>query len=240
VSVVVCSLVSALVIPAKAGLRRQEAGANIRVANVPKDTRQESRAIQFLRLSPRSKASTRPAGERVTFFACAKKGNQRNTPPAARLPGILPFRSARLLRGSLDVRPCTFSEPAHVVCALLRTDPPHPRRASGGPVGRPPARRSQGKCESQGLSLSRLELVQGRTDSWINGAIRGAEHRSLRGKSPQGRGEGSPRSRSGTGTVPSERPRDGEKRRNAPPRMTRGGAPRPAPSLLPTFGQCQK
>jgi len=64
------------------------------------------------------------------------------------------------------------------------------------------------------------------------GAVRGAEHRSLRGKSPQGRGEGSPRSRSGTWNVPSERPREGEKHRNTPPRMTRGGAPHQAPSLF--------
>src|SRR5437899_1571169 len=37
-----------LVIPAKAGLRRQYAGANIRAANGPKGARQESRVIQCL------------------------------------------------------------------------------------------------------------------------------------------------------------------------------------------------
>jgi hypothetical protein len=67
------------------------------------------------------------------------------------------------------------------------------------------------------------------------GAVRGAEHRSLRGKSPQGRGKGLPRSRSGTGTVPSERPREGEKRRSTLPRMMRGRAPRQAPSLFGYF-----
>ena len=45
------------------------------------------------------------------------------------------------------------------------------------------------------------------------GAVRGAEHRRLRGISPKGRGDGSPRSRSSTGTVLSERPREDEKRR---------------------------
>jgi hypothetical protein len=142
-----------------------------------------------------SSASTRPAGERVTFFACAKKDNQRNTPPAALSPGILPCDCARALRGSLDVRPCTFSERAHIVCALLRTDPTYPRRASGGPIGRHPA--AEARLE---LSLPYLEVVQGCTDSWINGAVRGAEHRRRGGKSPQGRGDGSPRLRSSTGT----------------------------------------
>src|SRR5207245_2992669 len=37
-----------LVIPAKAGLQRQYAGANIRAANGPKGARQESRVIQRL------------------------------------------------------------------------------------------------------------------------------------------------------------------------------------------------
>jgi hypothetical protein len=37
-----------VVIPANAGLRRQDAGANVRAANGPKGTRQESRVIQLL------------------------------------------------------------------------------------------------------------------------------------------------------------------------------------------------
>ncbi len=167
----------------------------------------------------KGRASTRPVGERVTFLtpgilpsaalppaslfapllrrsACAKKGNQRNTPPAARLPGILPFRSARVLRGSLDVRPCTFSERAHIVCALLRTFPTHPCRASGGPDSAASCRRSQDSL-LRGASAF-LEVVQGCTDSWINGAVRGAEHRRLCRKCPKGRGDGSPRLRSST------------------------------------------
>ena len=70
--------------------------------------------------------------------------------------------------------------------------------------------------QKQQLARSRhpfVEVVQGCTDSWINGAVRGAEHRSRGGKSPQGRGDGSPRLRSSTWDVLSEQPRAGEKRR---------------------------
>jgi len=42
-----------LVIPAKAGLRRQDAGANIRAANGPKGAPQERREIHFLSLFQR-------------------------------------------------------------------------------------------------------------------------------------------------------------------------------------------
>ena len=174
-------------------------------------------------------------GERVTFFACAKKGNQRNTPPTARLPGILPSRSARVLRGSPDVRLCTFSERAHIVCALLRTFPAHPRRASGGPGlgGILPQKPEQERKPRPSTSTRRGSAgMHGFVDP---GAVRGAEHRSFCGISPKGRGDGSPRSRSGTGTVPSERPRKSEKRRNTPRRTKRRGAPRPAPSLFGYF-----
>src|SRR4029077_2256959 len=85
------------------------------------------------------KASTRPAGERVTFFACAKKGNQRNTLPAARLPGILPSRCASRLRGSLSAHPCARNELARLLRATLRAFPPPTRRATGAPFGRHPA-----------------------------------------------------------------------------------------------------
>ena len=61
------------IIPAKAGLRRQDAEANIRAANGPKGMRQESHVIQCLCL-PISKASTPPVEERVTsFFTRVKK-----------------------------------------------------------------------------------------------------------------------------------------------------------------------
>jgi hypothetical protein len=165
-------------------------------------------------VSRKSKASTRPAAERVTFFtpgilpfaatrpaalfapllrrsACAKKGNQRNTPPVMRSPGILPYESARALRGSLDVHPCTFSERPRFVRGLLRTFPPRARRITWGPVSAASCRRSNRSHLSIlrqvcGATNDNLDRVQGCTDSWINGAVRGAEHRRRGGKMPAG------------------------------------------------------
>jgi len=54
--------------------------------------------LQFLKCT----ASTRPAAERVTFFACAKKVTKESTPPAARSPGILPSDFASVLRWFAD------------------------------------------------------------------------------------------------------------------------------------------
>jgi len=68
-----------------------------------------------------------------------KESNQRNTPPVARSPGILPSDSARLLRGSLNVHPCTCSERARVVRALLRTFLRSLAAPQGAPFGRHPA-----------------------------------------------------------------------------------------------------
>src|SRR5438309_1492388 len=55
-----------LVIPAKAGLRRQYAGANIRAANGPKGARQESRVIQCLCFYLSKHKLPLACGERVT------------------------------------------------------------------------------------------------------------------------------------------------------------------------------
>ena len=190
--------------------RLRAPGARANSEAGPKGERQRGASqagIQFLVLGLQGRASTRPTGERVTFFACAKKGNQRNTPPSARLPGILPSRSARELRGSLDARPCAFSERAHIVCALLRTDPTHPRRASGGPVWAASCRRSQDSFQT------RVEVVQGRTDSWINGAVRGAEHRRRGGRMPEGSRQWIAAIAKQYRDVLSEQPRRDEKRR---------------------------
>jgi len=46
-----CAEILLLVIPAKAGLRRPDAEANIRAANGPYGARQEPRVIQFLALA---------------------------------------------------------------------------------------------------------------------------------------------------------------------------------------------
>jgi len=64
-----------------------------------------------------------------------KESNQRNTPPVARSPGILPSDSARLLRGSLNVHPCTCSERARIVRALLRTFLRSLAAPQGAPLG---------------------------------------------------------------------------------------------------------
>ena len=62
------------VIPAKAGLRRQDAGANIRAANGPKGTRQESRVIQLLALACSQKQSLHsPCGRAGYFLALPQK-----------------------------------------------------------------------------------------------------------------------------------------------------------------------
>ena len=124
-----------------------------------------------------------------------------------RSPGILPSESTRALRGSLDVHPCTFSERPRIVRGLLRTFPARPRRASGGPVWAASCRRSN---SSLGLLV---EAVQGCTDSWINGAVRGAEHRRRGGKMPAGSRRWIAAIAKQYTDVLSEQPRRAEKRR---------------------------
>src|SRR5689334_23970393 len=89
-----------------------------------------------------------------------------------RSPGILPCECASALRGSLDVRPCTFSERPRIVRGLLRTFPSHARRITGGPISAASCRRSQGPLRTF------VEVVQGCTASGINGAVRSEEHTS--------------------------------------------------------------
>ena len=94
------------------------------------------------------------------FFACAKKGNRKKHTPVVRLPGILPSRFASALRGSLNVRPCTCSELARIVRAILRTFPSRARRTTGAPLnGFLPQKRERANV--------RVDAVQGRTDSLI-------------------------------------------------------------------------
>jgi len=61
----------------------------------------------------------------------------------ARSSGILPSDSARLLRGPLSAHPCARNGLARIVRATLRAFPPHPRRATGGPVRAASCRRSR-------------------------------------------------------------------------------------------------
>ena len=88
----------------------------------------------------------------------------------------------------------------------------------GAPFGRHPAAEAaaRGSCSRAEFLCARTIATTQCRDARIRGstgAVRGAEHRRIRGISPKGRGDGSPRSRSSTGTVLSERPREDEKRR---------------------------
>jgi len=49
-----------LVVPAQAGLHRQDAEANIRAANGPQGKRQESHVVQFCPWSTKPKSTTGP------------------------------------------------------------------------------------------------------------------------------------------------------------------------------------
>ncbi len=167
-----------------------------------------------------------PCGRAGHFLLLRQeKVTKEKATPMPRSPGILPSDYASALRGSLDVRPCTFSERPRIVRGLLRTDPAHPRRATGGPVWAASCRRSQSQSRSQSESESRsksrrqsfpfrhLEVVQGCTDSWINGAVRGAEDRRRGGKMPAGSRRWIAALAKQHRDVLSEQPGAGEKRR---------------------------
>jgi hypothetical protein len=127
----------------------------------------------------------------LLLFACTKRSNQEKCTPVMRSPGILPSDFARLLRGSLNARPCTCNELARIVRATLRAFLRTLAASQGPQQRRAPARKRQ-SIESCGRSL----LQQGCRRM---GPLQGAEHRRLCGTSPQGRGDGSPRLRSSAG-----------------------------------------
>ena len=93
-----------------------------------------------------------PCGRASCFFSCGQEEvTKKKATPVARSPRIRqlllrcvyqrhpcrrrPSESARGLSGSLNARPCTCSERARIVRALLRTFPAPPRRATGAPFG---------------------------------------------------------------------------------------------------------
>jgi len=136
-----------------------------------------------------------PCGRAGNFLCLCKESNQRNTPPVARSPGILPSECANAFRGSLSAHPCARSELARILRAPLRAFPPRVRRATGGPVWAASCRRSKSNSSGSHFLLLRqysggandcIDAVQGCTDSWMNGAVRGAEHRRGRRKKPEG------------------------------------------------------
>ena len=123
-----------------------------------------------------------------------------------------------LFRSSLNAHPCACSERARILRALLRTFLRSLAAPQGAPFGRHPAAEAPARAlfVCAGFIEKRTIVSTQCRDARIRaptGAVRGAEHRRLRGISPKGRGDGSPRSRSSTGTVLSERPRVAEKRR---------------------------
>jgi len=113
-----------------------------------------------------------PCGRAGHFLCLCKESNQRNTPPVARSPGILPCECASGLRGSLSAHPCARSELARILRATLRAFPPPARRATGGPVWAASCRRSNSNracllllrqfCSAEN---DRIDAVQGCTDS---------------------------------------------------------------------------
>jgi len=186
-----------------------------------------------------------PCGRACYFLCLCKESNQRNTPPVARSPGILPSECASGFRGSLSAHPCARSARARFLRAPLRAFPPPARRATGGPVWAASCRRSN---RSHCLFLrqvcpganDRIGAVQGCTGSCTN-------RRRSRCRASQGAAENA---RRGARTMRARRlrahgralsrPRRTREAQGSPIRTMRIGPPRPVPSLLVTFGQCQK
>jgi hypothetical protein len=83
-----------------------------------------------------------PCGRACHFLCLCKESDQRNTPPVARSPGILPSECASRFRGSLSAHPCAHSTRARFLRAPLLAFPPPARRATGGRVRAASCRRS--------------------------------------------------------------------------------------------------
>ena len=113
-----------------------------------------------------------PCGRAGHFLCLCKESNQRNTPPVARSPGILPSDFANGLRGSLNAHPCACSELARILRATLRAFPAPARRATGAPLGGilPQRQRQQRALPSVDLSLTRPEQQEDDSASQRNRA----------------------------------------------------------------------
>jgi len=111
-----------------------------------------------------------PCGRAGNFsLLVQRKVTKRNTPHVARLPGILPSRSASRFRGSLSAHPCARSERARILRAPLRAFPPPARRATGGPIWAASCRRSQS------LAAPIVSQVEGRAKELDSGFRRNDE-----------------------------------------------------------------
>jgi len=109
----------------------------------------------------------------------------------ARSPGILPSEFASGFRGSLSAHPCARSALARVVRATLRAFPPPARRATGAPFRRHPAAEATARtsCSCSRIGATKTLTSTQCRDARIRGptgAVRGAEHRRVRRKLPEG------------------------------------------------------
>ena len=189
-----------------------------------------------------SRASTRPAGERVTFFACAKKVTKETHP---RCRGLRPSMASDFASGGrvpLTGHPWPAAESARSLAPTLRAFSSAARRATGGPVRAASCRRSRSYSQpSFGVDANDLcEAVQGCTDSWINAPFAVPSIAGDGEKGPKGRAHDARASAAVHGGTVS-RPRRRREAQGSSIRRMRIEPPRPALDLFGYFlGQCQK
>ena len=95
----------------------------------------ESRDPVPLHLSSTSLSFSAPLpGARVTFSCVAKRKSPKRRPPREHvLSTSVCSGCASGRRGSPKAHPCACGELAHILCAILRTDPASARRVRGAP-----------------------------------------------------------------------------------------------------------
>ena len=192
----------------------------------------------YLALLPsvQSKASTRPAAERVTFFACAKKVTKRKAPPRwralrASCPAGARGRYGGSLSSTVHVRQRTGAHPARHPAGFFL-------RALAAPQGAPTGRHPAAEARSRAKTRSSLPRGSAGMHGFVEpGAVRGAEHRRRRRKGPQGRAQDARASAAAHGCTVS-RPRRRREAQGSRIRRKRIGPPCPVPGLLLTFGHC--
>jgi hypothetical protein len=159
----------------------------------------------------RSRASTRPTAERVTFFACAKKVTKESTPRMVRPPGLLPSGFARALRRFADgtslCRQRTGALPARHPAGFFLRALAAPYEAPFGGI-LPQKRRRKSSVSHQ---LASRQARDGRLRG--SGAVRGAEHRRRRRIRPAGARAGGARVGCSTRMYCQPTPAAAEKRR---------------------------
>src|SRR5262249_26180249 len=106
-----------------------------------------------LQSSSKNKASTRPAAERVTFFACAKKVTEETHPGRRALRTSLCSGCAKALRRFADCTSLSTAANDRASCAVpCGLSPPRLRRALRGPGWAASCRRSQERKHLDGIS----------------------------------------------------------------------------------------